>query len=266
MVTHGNDIIMKTVLTIAGSDTCAGAGIQQDLKTISALNHYAVTVTTALTAQNTRGVQKIMRVPDDMLCAQLESVLSDIRIDAAKTGMIPDEDSARIIVSFLKNLRVPIVCDPVMISTSGTQLMSDCCIDYIKSELFPLCTLVTPNIPEAKRLSESTNAEDIERVGHSLSCQHNTAFLLKGGHSKGSVMKDMLFTPDGSSYSFSSPRITTSNLHGTGCTLSSAIATFLAGGQPLPQAVECAKSFIDRAIFKGKELHIGKGNGPLWPF
>ena len=103
MVTHGNDIIMKTVLTIAGSDTCAGAGIQQDLKTISALNHYAVTVTTALTAQNTRGVQKIMRVPDDMLCAQLESVLSDIRIDAAKTGMIPDEDSARIIVSFLKN-------------------------------------------------------------------------------------------------------------------------------------------------------------------
>ena len=257
---------MKTILTIAGSDSCAGAGIQQDLKTISALNHYAVTVTTALTAQNTCGVRKVMRVPEDMLRAQLEAVLSDIHIDAVKTGMIPDEESAKVIVSFLKHVEVPVVGEPGMLATSGTPLMDDNCIAYIQGELFPLCALVTPNIPEAMRLSSSTTVDNLERVGHFLASHHATSFLLKGGHGIGNVMRDVLFCPDGHTYVYSSPKIITSNLHGTGCTLSSAVATFLAEGLPLPKAVEKAKQLIDSAIWKGKDLHIGKGNGPLWPF
>ncbi len=256
----------KTILTIAGSDTSAGAGIQQDLKTITSLGHYAVTVPTALTAQNTVGVQRVMTVPEDMLEAQLQSVFSDINVEAIKIGMIPCVESARVIVKFIKQYDLPTVCDPVMISTSGTQLMSDECVDYIKQELFPLCTLVTPNIPEALRLSGNEGEYDIEEIGHVLVKEYNTAFLLKGGHGEGSIMRDVLFMTDGTTHEYCSPRIMTTNLHGTGCTLSSAIATGLATGLSLSEAVKIGKEVIDKGIAGGRNLRIGRGNGPLWLF
>lgn len=257
---------LKNILTIAGSDTSAGAGIQQDLKTVTSLGHYAVTVPTALTAQNTVGVQKVMTVPEDMLQAQLESIFSDIKVDAIKIGMIPCTQSARIIAENVSRHHVPVVCDPVMVSTSGTQLMSDGCIEYIKEELFPLCTLVTPNIPEAQRLTGVTGEYQPEAVGKALVSTFGCAFLMKGGHGEGSIMRDVLMTTDGQTHEYCSPRIATSNLHGTGCTLSSAIATLLATGLSLPEAVGGAKQVIDKGIAGGRSLHIGHGNGPLWLF
>ena len=257
---------MKTILTIAGSDTSAGAGIQQDQKTITALGHYAVTVPTALTAQNTVGVQRVMAVPDDMLRAQLDSVLSDISVAAVKIGMIPNAQSARIITAAVSQLRVPVVCDPVMLSTSGTQLMADECIDYIMQTLFPLCTLVTPNLPEALRLSGLPAGSDAEAMGRRLVSMCGTAFLLKGGHAEGRLMRDILYCPDGERHEYCSPRIDSPNLHGTGCTLSSAVAALLAEGRSLPEAVAGAKALIDKGIAGGRALRIGRGNGPLWLF
>lgn len=257
---------MKTILTIAGSDTSAGAGIQQDLKTITALGHYAVTVPTALTAQNTVGVQRVMAVPDNMLRAQLDSVLSDISVAAVKIGMIPNAQSARIITAAVSQLRVPVVCDPVMLSTSGTQLMADECIDYIMQTLFPLCTLVTPNLPEALRLSGLPAGSDAEAMGRRLVSMCGTAFLLKGGHAEGRLMRDILYCPDGERHEYCSPRIDSPNLHGTGCTLSSAVAALLAEGRSLPEAVAGAKALIDKGIAGGRALRIGRGNGPLWLF
>lgn len=257
---------MKTILTIAGSDTSAGAGIQQDLKTITALGHYAVTVPTALTAQNTVGVQRVMAVPDNMLRAQLDSVLSDISVAAVKIGMIPNGESARVITAAVSQLRVPVVCDPVMLSTSGTQLMADECIDYIMQTLFPLCTLVTPNLPEALRLSGLPAGSDAEAMGRRLVSMCGTAFLLKGGHAEGRLMRDILYCPDGERHEYCSPRIDSPNLHGTGCTLSSAVAALLAEGRSLPEAVAGAKALIDKGIAGGRALRIGRGNGPLWMF
>ena len=238
-------------MTIAGSDSCAGAGIQQDLKTVTSLGHYCATVVTAVTAQNTVGVQGVMPVSKDMVTAQLQAVLTDLDVSAVKTGMIPNRDCAEAVVEALQDVRCPIVCDPVMISTSGTRLMTEDCIDYVRRNLFPLCTLVTPNIPEA------------EYVGDMSNCN---AVLLKGGHVDGDVMTDRLKLNDGGMLEFSSPRINTGNLHGTGCTLSSAIATYLAEGKPLPEAVRLGKEVIDRGLNGGKNLHIGNGNGPLWLF
>lgn len=255
---------MKTILTIAGSDTSAGAGIQQDIKTITSLGHYAVTVPTALTAQNTMGVTMVMPVPDKMLQAQLDAIFSDIGVAAVKIGMIPNEQAAHIIVNSISQLDVPVVCDPVMISTSGTQLMSNGCIEYIKQKLFPLCTLVTPNIPEAQRLASAY--EDLNNIGRYLTDRHHCAFLLKGGHATGNLMRDVLYERDGSTHEYCSERIDSRNLHGTGCTLSSAIATLLATGLPLPDAIKGAKAVIDKGIAQGRNLHIGKGNGPLWLF
>lgn len=258
---------MKNIMTIAGSDTCAGAGLQQDLKTITALGHYAVTVTTALTAQNTMGVQRVMAVTDDMLEAQLDSLMSDIGVSAVKIGMIPNVALARVVVSAVRRLGVAVVCDPVMVSTSGTQLMADECVDYIKSELFPLCTLVTPNIPEAVRLAGTDGCgNDLDAVGRQLVAECHTSVLIKGGHADGSVMRDVLYCADGSVRHYCKERIITSNLHGTGCTMSSAVATFLAEGLSLPEAVGRAKDVVAQGIEKGRTLNIGKGNGPLWMF
>ena len=271
---------VKVVLTIAGSDTSAGAGIQQDLKTVSAMGHYAVTVPTALTAQNTVGVQRVMPVPDDMLRAQLDSIYSDIRVDGIKIGMLPNIGTARLVVEYVKKWReansaLPVVCDPVMVSTSGTPLMADDCIEYIQTNLFPLCTLITPNIPEAMRLLAATSTKTADTgslpsetntalVGTTLAARYATAILLKGGHAEGNESVDTLCLPDGTQHRYTSQRITTRNLHGTGCTLSSALATALATGLPLPAAVAQAKGTIQRAILGGLHLHIGKGNGPLF--
>lgn len=255
---------MKIILTIAGSDTGAGAGIQQDLKTITALGHYAVTVPTALTAQNTMEVRRVMPIPGDMLEAQLDAVLADFDVAAVKIGMIPDAQSARIVAAAVRCLDVPVVFDPVMMSTSGMRLMSAECVGVVKEELFPFCTLVTPNIPEALFLTGSREHSSLDTTGRMLVRRFNTSFLLKGGHADGMVMRDVLYCADGQRHEYSSPRIESSNLHGTGCTLSSAVATFLAEGRPLHEAVGCAKQVIDEGIEKGRHLHIGRGNGPLW--
>ena len=180
--------------------------------------------------------------------------------------MIPNGESARVITAAVSQLRVPVVCDPVMLSTSGTQLMADECIDYIMQTLFPLCTLVTPNLPEALRLSGLPAGSDAEAMGRRLVSMCGTAFLLKGGHAEGRLMRDILYCPDGERHEYCSPRIDSPNLHGTGCTLSSAVAALLAEGRSLPEAVAGAKALIDKGIAGGRALRIGRGNGPLWLF
>ena len=241
---------MEIVLTIAGSDPSGGAGIQQDLKTITAHGCYGATVITALTSQNTLGVQSSLPVPAEVVASQLESVLSDLQLSAIKIGMIPNKAVAEVIVEALKNVAVPIIYDPVMISTSGYQLMSSDTIDYIANHLFPLCTLVTPNLPEAERLKE--------QIAHP-----QTAFLIKGGHADSTQMTDRLITAEGTICEFTTERIASGNLHGTGCTLSSAIASNLALGCQLPEAVGKAKEFITAAIRRSVTIRIGHGNGPL---
>lgn len=247
---------LPIVLSIAGSDPCAGAGIQQDLKTITNCGCYGATVITALTSQNTMGVQGVMPVPADVVESQLRSVFSDLRVDAVKIGMIPNVEVAEVIVKVLKEQKskcvLPIVCDPIMLSTSGTRLMSEECISLVSEELFPLCTLVTPNIPEHEYL-----------LSHNYAIKTN--LLLKGGHAEGEAMTDTLHLRcERTQSQFSSPRIATRNLHGTGCTVSSAIASYLAKHQSLSTAVANAKQYITSAIEGGKDLHIGHGNGPLW--
>ena len=209
---------MEIVLTIAGSDPSGGAGIQQDLKTITACGCYGATVITSITSQNTLGVQSAMAVPADVVASQLQSVLSDLQPAAIKIG------------------------------TSGYALMAPDAIDYIAQHLFPLCTLITPNLPEADRI-------DV----HSLSA----AYLIKGGHADSNMMTDILYMPDGTTYEYTTPKIRSRNLHGTGCTLSSAIASYLALGHTLPQAVALAKDYITNAILRSVDIHIGHGNGPL---
>ena len=243
---------MEVVLTIAGSDSSAGAGIQQDLKTITAHGCYGATVITSITSQNTLGVQAALAVPAGAVASQISAVLSDLEPAAIKIGMIPNKAVAEAIVDELKPYllqhRVPVVYDPVMVSTSGFDLMQPDAIQYITTQLFPLCTLITPNLPEAKRLGDSLS--------------HN-AYLLKGGHAEGDVMTDVLHLPDGTQTEYSTPRITTRNLHGTGCTLSSAIASQLALGCNLQEAVSRAKAFVTAAIRRSVNVSIGHKNGPL---
>lgn len=251
---------LPIVLSIAGSDPSAGAGIQQDLKTITNHSCYGTTVITSLTSQNTCGVQSTMPVPAEVVESQLRAVLSDMRVDAVKIGIIPNYQVAEVIVRLLheeKQRRIlPIVYDPVMISTSGHPLMTDDCIDFVQRELFPLCTIITPNLPEAERLHLP------QAIGSS--CEH-TNVLIKGGHAAGDEMTDTLhLVCEQRTELFASPRIQTSNLHGTGCTLSSAIASNMAKGMSLVPAVAAAKTYVTRAIQGGQSLHLGHGNGPLW--
>ena len=243
---------MEVVLTIAGSDSSAGAGIQQDLKTIVAHGCYGATVITSVTSQNTLGVQSAMAVPPAVVASQISAVLTDLEPAAIKIGMIPDKAVAEAIVDILKPYlqqhSVPVVYDPVMVSTSGFYLMQPDAIEYIAAHLFPLCTLITPNLPEAERLGDSLKPY---------------AYLLKGGHAEGDVMTDVLHLPDGTQTEFSTPRIDTRNLHGTGCTLSSAIASQLALGCTLAEAVSRAKAFVTAAIRRSVNISIGHKNGPL---
>ncbi|MCD8202895.1 MAG: bifunctional hydroxymethylpyrimidine kinase/phosphomethylpyrimidine kinase [Prevotella sp.] len=268
---------MKTILTIAASDTSAGAGIQQDLKTITSLGHYGVTAITALTAQNTRGVEQVMEVPTDFFRAQLSALFSDINIDAIKIGVIPNREIAAEIVALIPKVHVPVVLDPVLASTSGWNFLDAACVEYIKNNLIPLCTLVTPNIPETIRLLEAMSSDTpnihehqnketsfSKKLGNELVARFHTSFLVKGGHAEGIESIDTLYTTDNKVYEFKLPRIDTHNLHGTGCTLSTAIATNLATGLSLPDSVRLAKETTLKGIIEGKNLKIGHGNGPLW--
>ncbi len=255
---------MKTILSIAASDPSAGAGIQQDLKTITSLGHYGVTAITALTAQSTQGVTDVLNVRTNFFRKELETLLEDVRVDAVKIGIIPNKDIAEVIASTVEKLQVPVVIDPILVSTSGWRFIDETCVEYIKNIIFPLCTIVTPNMPEVLNLLKTSVLPN--DAGYKLVERHAVAFLVKGGHAGGDEVCDTLYTTDGKSQVFRSPRIDTRNLHGTGCTLSSAVACFLAEGLPLADSVERAEAVTHEGIKRGKGLHVGSGNGPLWMF
>jgi len=252
---------MEIVLTIAGSDPSGGAGIQQDLRTIESLGCYGASVITALTTQNTLGVQSVMPVPTDVVRSQLEAVLSDLDVKAIKIGQIPSAEVAHVIAETLRQkfsifnsqFSIDIVLDPVMISTSGRRLMSEDAIDVIVSELFPLCTLITPNIPEMETLSALSGFD-----------ARNYNLLIKGGHAEGSEMADKLCLANGTQRIYATEKIESTNLHGTGCALSSAIATSLALGYSLEESVARGKAYVTEAIRRGRDLGVGHGNGPVF--
>ena len=253
---------MKTALTIAGSDSSGGAGIQADIKSISANGVYAMSVITAITAQNTMGVFDIQDVSPEMIEKQIDVIFDDIKVDAVKIGMVSKIESIKAISKALRRIdNLPkIVLDPVMVSTSGYKLLSDDAKDTLIKELFPLATLITPNILEAKEILgiKIENVDDMKEAATRLNKLGSKAVLVKGGHLKGEAT-DLLY--DGVEFTyFKQERINTKNTHGTGCTLSSAIAANLAKGMTMKEAVSIGKEYITKAIENSFEL--GKGAGP----
>ena len=253
---------MKTVLTIAGSDSSGGAGIQADIKTLMANGVYAMSAITALTAQNTLGVRAIQEATPAFLRAQLNAVFEDIPPDAVKIGMVSSPELICVIADRLQHFKAKnIVVDPVMVATSGAALMKDRALSAMCRHLLPIATVITPNIPEAEVLcGYAIQAPgDMERAARELSERFSAAVLLKGGHGTEDA-KDLLCTRD-TIFRFSARRIQNPNTHGTGCTLSSAIAANLAKGYSLEQAVKRAKDYVTGAILSG--LNLGRGAGPL---
>ncbi len=253
---------MKTALTIAGSDSGGGAGIQADIKTMTMNGVYAMSAVTALTAQNTRGVKEIYEAAPEILRAQIDAVFEDIPPDAVKIGMIPSAVLAEVTIERLKAWKAEhIVVDPVLVSTSGSRLIAQEALDIMKRELFPLAELLTPNIPEAEMLAGISIRcrEDMLRAAGTIGNTYGCAVLCKGGH--GWDGADDLLYAGGFFQWFCSKRINNPNTHGTGCTLSSAIAANLAKGFGLSQAVCRAKVYLSCAL--GDMLDLGKGNGPL---
>lgn len=255
------------VLSIAGSDCSGGAGIQADLKTISALGGYAATAITAITVQNTCGVSDIYPIPAEIVKAQIAAVMEDIRPEAVKIGMVNDSAVIRAIAHSIHTYRPRyVILDPVMVSTSGHKLIKDDAIELITSELMPLATLITPNLKEAEVLCgfDIHTVEDMKQAVTWLLQLGSHAVLLKGGHLEGEQMTDILLTADNSALSvFFSPKVESKNTHGTGCTLSSAIATLLAQGESIYEAVNKAKEYVYQGIIHGKNVEIGVGHGPL---
>ncbi|MBS6643483.1 MAG: bifunctional hydroxymethylpyrimidine kinase/phosphomethylpyrimidine kinase [Clostridiaceae bacterium] len=253
---------MKTVLTIAGSDCSGGAGIQADLKTMTSLGVYGMSAITALTAQNTTGVYGILDSTPEFLENQLDCIFTDIRPDAVKIGMVSKKELIQVIGRKLSQYRAEnIVLDPVMVSTSGSRLLEEDALNALMEELLPLADLITPNIPEAQLLSggEIKLAEDMEEMACLLAQRYHTAVLIKGGHQLNDA-NDVLYR-DGLATWFYGRRIDNSNTHGTGCTLSSAIACGLAEGLTMEDSVERAKRYLSEAL--GTDLNLGRGSGPL---
>lgn len=254
-------------LTVAGSDSGGGAGIQADLKTFSALGVYGASVVTAVTAQNTLGVRAVEAVTPAMVDEQLDAVLSDLDVAAIKVGMLADPAVIDVVADRLGAVRVPVVVDPVMIAASGQRLIAPEAVAALWRRLFPLATIVTPNLPEAAALlgvaeaqGEAAMAEQAAALG-----APGPAVLLKGGHMKGAQSVDLLWTPTGVER-LAAPRVQTANTHGTGCTLSSAIAARLALGDDLHAAVRAAKQYVSAAIGEADRLSVGHGHGPVHHF
>lgn len=254
------------ILSIAGSDCSGGAGIQADLKTISALGGYAATAITAITVQNTTGVRAIHPVPPEFVRGQIEAVMEDLSPDAIKIGMINDLMIVRIVAECIRKYNPRhVVFDPVMVSTSGCKLIEDDAIASIKKELFPLSGLITPNLNEAEILcgTRIRSLNGMKEAARMLLQLGSRAVLVKGGHLEGEIMYDVLLEQGKDPLIFTGRHIESINVHGTGCTLSSAIASFLAFKEPMPAAVEMAKAYVHGAIDAGKDVFIGHGNGPL---
>lgn len=253
-------------LTIAGSDSSGGAGIQADLKTFSAFGVYGASVITALTAQNTRGVSGVHQVPVAFIRAQFEAVMSDLAVTAIKTGMLGDAPTVRTVATCLASRpAIPVVVDPVMVATSGDVLLDADAITAVRNVLIPRAALITPNLPEAAKLLDTSVAateDEIIDQGRALQRLGCPAVLIKGGHGTGSDAVDILVTGD-EVHRFVRPRVATKNSHGTGCTLSAAIAAGLAEGQGLLAAVEAAKEYVWHALVSGAGRDIGYGHGPV---
>jgi hydroxymethylpyrimidine kinase/phosphomethylpyrimidine kinase len=258
----------KTVLSIAGSDSIGGAGVQADIKSCCAHGVYAMTVITALTAQNTCGVMQVEPTSPDMLRAQLDAVFQDVLPHAVKVGMIPNGKSLRIIAEVLRKYSVhSVVVDPLMVSTSGHRLSDDDYPTLLREHLIPLSTLLTPNLPEAARLTGvlAHTPDEMRALAQQMSYDYDIAVLLKGGHlPQTDVLTDVLAMPDGTIEEISHPYISTTNTHGTGCSLSSAIAALLAKGTPLEEAVRTAVHWLSKAIEAGAEYRLGSGHGPIY--
>ncbi len=254
------------VLSIAGSDSGGGAGIQADLKTFSALGCYGMTAITALTAQNTQGVRGIFGVPPEFLAAQIDAVIEDIGVDAVKIGMLHAPEIVRVVVQAIRKHKLQrVVLDPVMVATSGDRLIAEETVAVLVQELFPLATVITPNLDEAELLlgHKISGIAGLEPAAQELLALGAPNVLLKGGHLQGEEVVDLLLQPGREPVRLSSQRISSQNVHGTGCTLSSAIAAQLATGHPLEQAVRLARAYILGAIAAGAEVRTGQGHGPL---
>lgn len=256
---------MKKVLTVAGSDSGGCAGIQADIKAISACGAFAASAITAVTSQNTLGVDFVEELTPTSIKTQIEAVLSDIGADAVKSGMLFSKEIVCAVSEVFKKYSVKnYVLDPVMIASSGAKLLKESAVEALKENLIPLCSLITPNIPEAESLSGIKIETDhhIKEACSIIKTMGAGAVLVKGGHLKGEYSTDTLF--DGEKYyTFTTKRIPTNNTHGTGCTYSAAIATFLAMGFSMNEAVDKAKNYISAAIEGGKDLKIGSGAGPV---
>ena len=257
-----------TVLSIAGSDSGGGAGIQADLKTFSSLGVYGATAITAITAQNTQGVHSQFALPSQRVYDQIIAVMEDIHPSVIKIGMLSNLQVATAVADALERYSIPIILDPVMVSSSGHRLLSVEAQEVLKERLLPMAQLVTPNIPEMEALSDMpllTISDKYNAAKHLLSLGVQSV-LLKGGHEEGEVKVDILYqkSPQGIvTCSFSSDTLNTLNIHGTGCTLSSAIAAYMARGLALKEAISSAKIYITEAIKAGSDISVGKGYGPV---
>lgn len=255
------------VLSIAGSDSGGGAGIQADIKTISAMGCYAASAITAVTVQNTLGVLAVHPVPLDILEGQIDAVLSDIGADAIKIGMLHSAEVVNVVADMLEKYRIRnIVLDPVMVSTSGHRLIEENAVEVIKTRLIPLARVITPNVPEAEILAGSriVSESDFDEIARNLSDNGKVSVLMKAGHLDGESVVDHFYNAeDGTMTRLPSERIRTRNTHGTGCTLSSAFAAALARGEDLTCAAKSAKAYIEQAIVSGATYKIGSGHGPV---
>lgn len=254
-------------LTIAGFDGSGGAGMQADLKTFSALGCYGMTVLTALPIQNTQGVTGCYEIPLPAIKAQLKSLFEDIVPDSIKIGMLFTGEIIEQVAAFLTQhaKHIPIVLDPVMVAKSGDPLLLPEAIEVLKSNLIPISTLITPNIPEAQALL-ATSTDDMEQLAQQLLELGSNAVLLKGGHQTGPESNDLLIHQSGQIVWLKHPRIPSHNTHGTGCTLSAAIAAYLARGYPLEEACDLAKAYLSKAIQAAQHCSVGKGCGPVHHF
>lgn len=261
--------MIANVLSIAGSDPSGGAGIQADLKTISANGAYAMAALTALTAQNTQGVAGIHLIPPRFVQDQITAVFEDIRVDAVKIGMIATADIVDAVAGVLETRETgPIVLDPVMIAKGGAPLLHDDAVAALCNRLLPLATVLTPNLPEAAHLLDTSAArtrDEMAAQGRALCALGPQAVVMKGGHLQGDDSPDCLVTAQGAQW-FEAKRRATPNTHGTGCTLSSALAAQLAKGVPMAQAVAAAKAYVAAAIAHADDLSVGSGHGPTHHF
>lgn len=260
--------MIPIALTIAGSDSGGGAGIQADLKTFSALGTYGASVITALTAQNTRAVTMVEPASPAMIAAQITAVFDDLAVRAVKLGMLGGPEAIATVAQGLAGRAVPVVLDPVMVAKSGDRLLPQDALDALRGHLLPVATLLTPNLPEAADLlgeDAARNEDAMIRQGQALRAMGAQAVLMKGGHASGAECVDLLIT-DAGVLRLTAPRIDTRNTHGTGCTLSAAVAARLAQGMALPEAVTRAHTYLQGAIKAADGLAVGSGHGPVHHF